>query len=119
MVANKWQRWLKKAFQSLHEVQRPSKLRKVAPQVEVFEDRYLPSTITIVGPNKFNDGPVSPLTPNGPGKFTAVNLRSAVAGANVMDGNDTILLQTGTYHLTAFYGGELIIDDETTGSLTI
>src|SRR5262249_59442281 len=66
------------------------------------------------------DGAVAPLIPTGRGESKAANLRSAVAGANALSGDDTILLDAGTSQLNSdLLRGPLTISDPSGGQLTI
>lgn len=80
-------------------------------EVDVLENRLVPAKIFVTGnvtnssvsadPARFDDGPVTALTPFGK-HFLASNLRSAVVGAENIAGAHTILLDSvaaGTYEL--------------------
>ncbi len=86
--------------------------------LEVLEDRWCPSTITVLN---IGDAPGA-LTSTGPGTYTAPTLRAAIAGANAMPGADTINFDTNgvfsTAQMITLGGTELLLSD-TTGATTI
>ena len=65
-------------------------------RLEVLEDRTAPATITLAGAGRFQDGPVTSLVYRGNNNYTALNLRSAIVGADsdspkvVLDGGEEI-----------------------------
>lgn len=84
---------------------------------EALEDRLAPAIITLVGADRFFDGPVASLVYTGNNHYAAVNLRSAIVGADDMGGPDTIVLETGTYSMNSGLGAFLVSDPS--GTLTI
>src|SRR5947207_12007058 len=91
--------------------------RRFQPQVEILEDRMVPATITVSGAGRFQDAMVAGLVNTGGNNYTAINLRSAIVGANNLAGPDTILLETGTYTMNGALGQFVVTDPS--GALTI
>src|SRR5207249_365380 len=87
------------------------------PRLELLEDRQVPSTITLVGAGRFQDGIPASLTYQGGNNYTAINLRSAIVGANNMAGPDTIILENGVYAMNGNLGQFLVSDPS--GTLTV
>jgi hypothetical protein len=95
--------------------------RRCRPGLEVLEDRTAPATITLTGAGRFQDGMVASLVYTGGNNYTAINLRSAIVGANNLAGPDTILLENGTYTMNdgaARAFGQFAVSD-LSGTLTI
>jgi hypothetical protein len=97
--------------------QSPPRPRRFRAEVEALEDRSVPATISVVGAGRFGDAMVASLVNVGGDKYTAINLRSAIVGANSLAGNDTVLLETGTYKMNGGQG-QLVVTDPS-GNLTI
>jgi hypothetical protein len=96
---------------------RRARPRRYQAQLEILEDRTVPATITLTGAGRFQDGVVASLINTGGDNYTAINLRSAIVGADMLAGPDTILLETGTYTMDASAGQMLTSD--ISGTLTI
>ncbi len=92
-----------------------SKPRSYRATLEILEDRAVPATITLVGAGRFGDGGLASLINTGGNNYTAINLRSAIVGANNLVGPDTIVLENGTYTMSA---GSFLVSDPS-GTLTI
>ena len=63
---------------------------------DILEDRLAPATITVLGTGDLT----GPLTPVGPGAYTAQTLRAAIDGANSMGGSETIDFGAGVFGQT-------------------
>ena len=85
--------------------------------VEMLEQRAVPATITLAGAGRFQDVGTASLVYRGGDNYTALNLRSAIIGANNLGGPDTIVLETGTYTMDGSAGQFLVSDPS--GTLTI
>ena len=96
---------------------RRSKERRYQPRLEILEERTVPATITLTGAGRFQDGLAAGLTYTGGNNYTAINLRSAIIGADNLGGPDTIVLETGTYTMDGSDGQFLVSDPS--GNLTI
>jgi hypothetical protein len=93
------------------------KPRRCQLQLEALEERSVPAIITLAGAGRFQDNGVASLIHTSGDNYTALNLRSAIEGANAMAGQDTILLENGTYtHNHSL--GQIIVSDGS-GALTI
>ena len=97
--------------------QRRAARTRCRPAIEPLETRAVPATITLVGAARFQDGAVASLVYTGNNHYTAINLRSAIVGANNLGGPDTIVLETGTYTMNSGAGAFLVSDPS--GTLTI
>ena len=99
-----------------------AKPRRYQARLEVLEDRTAcRATITLIGATRFQDGMVAGLAVHGGNNYTAINLRSAIVGANNLAGPDTILLENGTYTMDDGAGqlfGQFVVSDPS-GTLTI
>src|SRR5262245_24675499 len=102
--------FLRRSRTSTH-LPRPAMASRVRPSLEALEDRCVPATITVTGAGRFGDSGVASLTPLGGNNYSAINLRSAVVGANNLAGADTILLENGTYKLQGDLFGALTVSD--------
>src|SRR5258708_1331575 len=71
--------------------------RRIRLNVEALEERWCPSTITVLN---IGDDPGA-LTSTGPDTYTAPTLRAAIDGANAMAGAETINFDTSGVFSTA------------------
>jgi hypothetical protein len=80
-----WRRWLNNSVRTRAAARRTA---TTLPEIEVLEDRSVPSVYTVTGVGD-GAGVVAPVQGK-PGMFTATTLRAAINAANTNPGTDTI-----------------------------
>ncbi len=105
MASTTWLQELKGILGYGTRIQRPrphprkvSARRSFVPRLEVFEERTLPSTFTVLNLNDSGTG----------------SLRAAIAAANAQPGADTITVANGLHGTITLTSGELLITDSLT-----
>jgi hypothetical protein len=92
--------------------------RRFIAELETLEDRWAPALITLTGAGQFQDGPLAGLINTGGDNYAAINLRSAIAGAESLAEPSTIILQSGATYTMDGTDGPFLVSNPS-GSLTI
>jgi hypothetical protein len=110
--------WLRNLFArpATRPIRKAPHRRRLA--LEALEDRWCPSTVTVLTNGDATGGT---LTPTGPDTYTAPTLRAAIAGANALAGADTITFDPTVFatHQTITLGGSQLELSDTSGATTI